>query len=156
MTWEIGAVIGLILFLVVALFKELARPSLVLFMVVTVLVILRIISPDEALDGFANKQLAVIVLLLIIGDILKKSTIIDSAFGKIMATNDSKRTFLYKMTSSMGVLSAFFNNTPLVALGIPYVLRWAKENKLSASKFLIPTFLCHYLWWVRDINRYFD
>ncbi len=138
MTWEISVVIGLIIFLIVALFKELARPSLVLFMVVTALVFSQIISPEEALDGFANKQLAVIVLLLIIGDILKKSTIIDSAFGKIMATNDSKRTFLYKMTSSMGLLSAFFNNTPLVALGIPYVLRWSKEKKLSASKFLIP------------------
>lgn len=138
MNWEIAVVVGLIVFLVVALFKELARPSLVLFMVVTVLVFTRIVSPEEALHGFANKQLAVVVLLLVIGDILKKSTIIDSAFSKIMAKNDSKRTFLYKMTSSMGILSAFFNNTPLVALGIPYVLRWSKEKKLSASKFLIP------------------
>ena len=138
MSWEILAVIGSIIFLIIALYKEIARPAMVLFMVVAFLIIVRILSPEEALTGFANKQLAVVVLLLIIGDILKKSTIIDSAFSKIMSIRDSPTRFLSKMTFNLGALSAFFNNTPLVALGIPYVLKWSKEQKLPASKFLIP------------------
>lgn len=138
MDWEIAVVIGLILFLIIALYKEVARPAMILFMVVTVLICTRILSPEEALSGFANKQLAVIILLLVIGNILKKSTIVDSAFSKIMNLNDSPTRFLGKMTFSMGILSAIFNNTPLVAMGIPYVIKWSKEQKLAPSKFLIP------------------
>lgn len=138
MDWEIAVVIGLILFLIIALYKEVARPAMILFMVVTVLICTQILSPEEALSGFANKQLAVIILLLVIGNILKKSTIVDSAFSKIMNLNDSPTRFLGKMTFSMGILSAIFNNTPLVAMGIPYVIKWSKEQKLASSKFLIP------------------
>jgi di/tricarboxylate transporter len=34
--------------------------------------------------------------------------------------------------------SAFFNNTPLVAMMMPYVNRWSNQRKVSASKLLIP------------------
>lgn len=138
MDWEIAVVIGLIFFLIIALYQEVARPAMILFMVVTVLICTQILSPEEALSGFANKQLAVIILLLVIGNILKKSTIVDSAFSKIMNLNDSPTKFLGKMTFSMGFLSAIFNNTPLVAMGIPYVIKWSREQKLAPSKFLIP------------------
>jgi len=35
-------------------------------------------------------------------------------------------------------LSAFVNNTPIVALFIPYIYSWTKRTKISPSKFLIP------------------
>lgn len=98
----------------------------------------RIISPEEALMGFANEQLAVIVLLLFLSDILKKSSAVNSVFRKILKPSDKPKWFLTKMMALVGVNSAIFNNTPLVAMMMPYVYDWSKENKLSPSKFLIP------------------
>ena len=38
----------------------------------------------------------------------------------------------------VGVLSAFINNTPVVAIFLPILLAAARENNISASKILIP------------------
>jgi len=42
------------------------------------------------------------------------------------------------MTLLIAGFSAFLNNTPLVAVMIPYVHSWCKRNNISPSKFLIP------------------
>ena len=97
-----------------------------------------VLSPKEALHGFANEQLAVIVLLLFLSDVLKKSSAINSIFRRVLKPSDKPKWFLVKMMSLVGVNSAIFNNTPLVAMMMPYVYDWSKENKLSPSKFLIP------------------
>ena len=106
--------------------------------IITTLLLTGIISPAETLKGFANEQLAVIVLLLILSHILKKSPAVNSIFRSVLKKDDKPKTFLVKMMSLIGVNSAFFNNTPLVAMMIPYVFDWSKENNVSPSKFLIP------------------
>jgi di/tricarboxylate transporter len=43
-----------------------------------------------------------------------------------------------KMMTTVGILSSFVNNTPIVALFTPYVFNWGKRNMISPSKLLIP------------------
>ncbi len=96
MTTEIGIVIGIIAVTIVLLYLEVFRPALTLFLGTVVLISTKVISPDEALHGFANEQLAVIVLLLVIGNIFKKSSIVDSGFRMLLNTKDSPRSFIFK------------------------------------------------------------
>jgi di/tricarboxylate transporter len=117
---------------------EWLRPAVSFFLVVLMLLITGLLDPKEALSGFANEQLAIIVLLLIISSVFKKSTAVNSLFAKMLKPTDSPRMFLFKMMGSVGISSAFFNNTPLVAMLMPYVYSWSKKNKISPSKFLIP------------------
>jgi di/tricarboxylate transporter len=42
------------------------------------------------------------------------------------------------MTVSIGSISAFMNDTPLVAVMMPYVHSWSKRNNIKPSKLLIP------------------
>lgn len=114
------------------------RPAIAFFLVVLALLVTGLLEPKEALSGFANEQLAVIVLLLIVSSVFKKSTAVNSLFAKMLKPSDSPRLFLFKMMGSVGLSSAFFNNTPLVAMLMPYVYSWSKKNKMSPSKFLIP------------------
>lgn len=97
-----------------------------------------ILSPAEILSGFANEQIAVIILLLLLGDIIRRTSLIDILFNKVFDKNMSKRNFLFKMTSIVAGMSAFLNNTPLVAIMMPYVNNWSKTNKIAPSKMLIP------------------
>ena len=138
MTWEIILVLAVIILTISLLFLEVMRPAYTLFMVMVILLVFGVLSPENVLGGFSNKQLANIVLLLIIGNILKKSSIVDSIFKVLYKKTDSPRIFLTKMIASVGPLSAFFNNTPLVVMMMPYIYRWSRENKHSISKFLIP------------------
>ena len=127
-----------ILFLIVVLYRELIRPGIAFMIVTVVLLLAGIISPKEALSGFANEQLAVIVMLMVISNTMRKTNLIDRAFQKFFKPTDGRRLFMTKMTRSVGVASAVLNNTPLVAMMMPYVYSWSEQKKLAASQFLIP------------------
>ncbi len=43
-----------------------------------------------------------------------------------------------RMYAATASVSAFMNNTPLVAVMIPVVERWCRDNRLPVSKFMIP------------------
>jgi len=127
-----------ILFLLGALYFEVLRPTVIFFIAILIFVISGILSPKEALSGFANEQLAVIVLLLIISDIFRKSSVIDVLFNRLFSKSKGTRSFSFQMMGMVASLSAFFNNTPLVAMMMPYVNRWAGKHDVASSKLLIP------------------
>ncbi len=137
-TFDQIIVLIVILFILVSLYKEYIGPAFTFLIGVLILGSFKILSPQEILNGFANEQIAVVVLLLLLGDIIRRTSLIDSLFNKIFGKNMSKRSFLLKMTSLVATMSAFFNNTPLVAIMMPYVSSWSKTNKIAPSKLLIP------------------
>jgi di/tricarboxylate transporter len=127
-----------IAFILISLYKELIGPAFTFLIGVMILGIFEIVTPKEILAGFANEQLVVVILLLLIGDIIRRTGLLDAYFAKIFDKNSSKKTFLFKMTASVAGFSAFLNNTPLVAIMMPYVNNWSKSNGISPSKMLIP------------------
>lgn len=131
-------VAGVILFLIIVLYRELIRPGIAFMIATVVLLMTGILSPKEALSGFANEQLAVIIMLMVISNTMRKTNLIDRIFQKFFKPSDSRKLFMTKMTGSIGLSSAFLNNTPLVAMMLPYVYSWSEGKKLAASQFLIP------------------
>lgn len=45
---------------------------------------------------------------------------------------------MLRLGISVASLSSIMNNTPIVAMMVPYVYQWGKKNKVSPSKLLIP------------------
>ena len=127
-----------ILGIVISLYKEFVKPVMVFVMAVTVLMAANIITPKEALSGFANEQIAVIFLLLIISDVVKRSAALDYSIYRLLRPGLSYKAFLFRMSTAVASVSAFVNNTPLVALMMPYVYDWAKRKNISPSKVLMP------------------
>ncbi len=112
--------------------------SYVFLFSVALLVVFGILSPQEALSGFSNPQIAVIVLLLVISYVLYKTKAIEFILSKFLKENLSYKSFLFRLTVLTSFLSSFLNNTPVVASLIPYVHTWAKKRGMSPSKVLIP------------------
>jgi di/tricarboxylate transporter len=135
---DIILVSGVILFLIVFLYKEWLAPTMTFFIAIVVLVLTNVITPKTALEGFANEQLATIVLLLILGQILNKSEAVDTIFKRFLKKSDTPNQFKIKMLSSVGISSAVFNNTPLVAMLMPFVYSWAKAKNQPVSRYLLP------------------
>jgi len=138
MSAEIIIVLVVILFLLVALYREWLWPPVIFFISVAVLTLSGIITPQEALGGFANDQVAVIVILLILSEIVRHSSLVDKMFDAIFSGANSVNSFLWRMMGYVSISSAFFNNTPLVAMMMPYVHSWATKNGISPSRLLIP------------------
>jgi len=98
-----------------------------------------ILTPKEILSGFANEQIFVIIVLLLIGDIIKSKGILNNFFEQLVfrGTKTYNR-FLGRMMYVVAFFSAFLNNTPIVAVMMPYVNKWSNNNQIASSKLLIP------------------
>ncbi|MEA2106002.1 MAG: SLC13 family permease [Bacteroidota bacterium] len=137
-TFELIVVFIVILFILFSLYQELLGATFTFVIAVVTLGFFGILTPREILSGFANEQIAVIILLLLLGDIIRQTGVVEVLFDKIFKSAKSYRGFLSRMTLIISGFSAFLNNTPLVAVMMPYVNSWCKRNNISPSKFLMP------------------
>lgn len=138
MTFDGIIVLIVIAFIIVSLYKNYFGPGFTFTIGIITLGIAGVLTPTEILSGFANEQIAVIVMLLIVGDTIKRSSVIDSTFNRIFLATKSYKHFLGRMTVMVAGFSAFLNNIPLVAIMMPYVTVWSKKNGVAPSKLLIP------------------
>ena len=127
-----------ILFLLLSLYRNFFGAGFTFVIGIAVLGIAGILTPSEILHGFANEQIAVIILLLLIGEIIRKSTLIDNLFNRFFNRTYTYKGFLVKLLFPVAALSSLINNTPLVAIMMPYVHSWGRRNGIAASKLLIP------------------
>lgn len=130
-------VLLVVAFLVFALYKELFNPSLTFFIATIALLLAGVITPAELLKGLSNQQIIVIFLLVLVTAGIR-AIYGSEMFSKLFNPNLSPKAFLFRMMITVSSISAFLNNTPIVAFMIPYVKDWADRTGNSASKFLIP------------------
>ncbi|MCU4157687.1 SLC13 family permease [Carboxylicivirga sp. A043] len=135
---DVIVVFVVIAFILLSLYREWMGAAFTFFIAVMVLGIFKILTPGEILAGFANEQIAVIIMLLLLGDAIRQTSVIEIFFAKIFPASSTYKGFLARMMLWVGGFSAFLNNTPLVAVMMPYVHQWSKRNNISSSKLLIP------------------
>lgn len=123
----------------IALLWDVFSPDLIFLGMLALLMAVGIISPAEALVGFANTEVIAIGALFVVAGAMKHTGALGffatRVFGRI---GDSPRWALVKMMVPSASISAFLNNTPIVAMFVPIVIDWARRNRVSPSRFLIP------------------
>lgn len=130
-------VLTTVILLIVALYSNKARPSVLFLMAVCVFLVFGILTLSDILKGLANKQVVIIFLLLILSAGFKKEFGF-GFFNYLFKTNLLPKQFLLRLMLFVSSCSAFINNTPIVAFMIPYVKDWVDRKGLHASKFMIP------------------
>jgi di/tricarboxylate transporter len=122
-----------------ALARELFKPALTIFAALLLLIIGNIITIDEAFAGFSNKGMLTVGFLFVVSAALQSSGAFENIVTRILGNNNTSNTSRYfRFLFPVAALSAFLNNTPIVASLIPIIKNWAKRHNLPASKFLIP------------------
>jgi len=129
----------IIILMTVVLVKETFEPDLVVFSALILLTVGKVINVKEALVGFSNSGMLTVGFLFIVAEALKQTGILNQ-LGSFMLGNNGKSISnkLLRFLLPVSALSAFFNNTPIVAMLIPAIHSWAKRNDYAVSKFLIP------------------
>lgn len=139
MTFSIIFVALVLVFMLLALMKELLRPGLVLFTAVVLLLCAGIINTEEALRGFSNKGMITVALLYLVSEGVRKSGILEQlVFHMLPTKNVSVTKAGLRFYPIVSFISAFFNNTPVVVIFAPMIKNWALKMKLPPTKFLIP------------------
>lgn len=132
--------IFIILILVfLALAVDLWSPDAVLLTGLAVVTVSGVISLEQAFLGFGNTTLVALGSLYVVGAALRESGALDKASDFILGSETrSIQRILLRLCPSVSTYSAFLNNTPIVAMGIPAIRSWAKKYNIPPSKLLMP------------------
>ena len=113
-------------------------PDIIMSAGLTVLLVSGVLLPEEALAGFANQGMLTVAVLYIVVSGLTETGAVGWIVQHILGQPRNTRQAQVRLMAPAAVLSAFLNNTPVVAVFVPAVKVWARRNKLSLSKLLIP------------------
>lgn len=115
------------------------RSDLVAVCSALALVLCGVLTPEEALTGFSNPIVVMMVGLFIVGGGIFSTGLakrVGSGILSLAGKNDTWLFVLLMVTTS--VVGAFVSNTGTVALMLPIVVSMARGAGLSPSRFLMP------------------
>ncbi|GEN85852.1 SLC13 family permease [Oceanobacillus sojae] len=138
MTLEMIFVLILLLTMFAVLILEAARPDVVIFSVLIILMLSGILTVDEALSGFSNEGMLTVALLFIVAGVVQKSGLINQMMNKWLKNSRSPRGSMMRFFVPTSAISAFLNNTPIVVTLTPIIKKWCEDRGIAPSKFLIP------------------
>ena len=131
-----GFVILMALFLFIT---EKLSIDLIALLIIGVLVSTGVISAEEGISGFSNAATLTVAFMFVISAAILKTGSLQFVAGLLTRTfrNHYQRGVILLM-AVVSTVSAFINNTPVVAVMIPVTTQIAKNSGRAASKLLIP------------------
>lgn len=115
------------------------RSDIVALCALVALLIFQILTPEEALAGFSNNVVVMMIGLFVVGGAIFQTGLAKMISSKLMklAGNSETRLFFLVMlvTSAIG---AFVSNTGTVAILLPIVVSMAMSMKMNPSRLLMP------------------
>lgn len=114
------------------------RPHLVMLGVMTILSVAGILTPGEALSGFSNTGVVTVAAMFVVAAGIEHSGGVDILVDRVLGHPESQRSALARLIFPVVGLSAFLNNTPVVATMIPAVHVWSRKTGIAVSKLMIP------------------
>ncbi len=138
MDWQGWATLGLLAAMIGGLIRYAHLADVIFMGGVTVLGILGIISPAEALSGFSNAGMLTVAALFVVAAGLRETGALDIVAHKLLGAEAHERRVIFRLTLALSLISAFLNNTTVVAMALPVVLDWCRKHQIAPSRLLIP------------------
>lgn len=137
MDFQLVVTLSVFFVVVLCLLQERIGPDVVMITGLLVLVGCGVLKMDEALAGFASPSVVTIGSLFVVGAGLRSTGGLET-ISLWMLGRPTARTSLFRLLVPIAGLSAFMNNTPLVAFFLPIFVGLAKRLRISPSRLLIP------------------
>jgi di/tricarboxylate transporter len=138
MGYDAWLTLAVVLGILIALTRNWAAPDVLFLGGTALLALLRIISPEQAFSGFSNSGVLTVAMLFVVAAALRETGVLDYVGHYVLGAARTERGYLSRLTAVVVPLSAFLNNTPIVAMFLPISLDWCRRHQISPSKLLIP------------------
>lgn len=138
MTWQGWFTLAVLVLVIIAMALETAGPEVLLMGALFTLAAAGVITPEETFAGFSNQSMATIGALLVLAAALRNTGAMEATFGRLFGRTRQELGGLVRLLFPTAAVSAFLNNTTIVAMTMPVVIDWARRNRLSPARFLIP------------------
>jgi len=133
--WYTLGVVGLVLGLLI---WNRIGTDIVIVAGVALLVFGGVLTPKEAVAGMSNEGMITVAILYVVVCGLTETGAVSWLGRKLLGRPRGALGAQLRLLLPVTTLSAFMNNTPLVAMFIPVVTDWCKKYQLSPSKLMIP------------------
>ncbi|MDR9499752.1 MAG: SLC13 family permease [Hydrogenovibrio sp.] len=136
--WQAAVTLGLVVGVLVAMATSKIAADVLMMSALSVLLILGILPPAEALTGFANPGVITIAAMYIVAAGLRETGAVYWLGYWLLGRPQNQRGAVRKMIAPIAGLSGLMNNTAIVSIFIPVVQQWARRIQVSPSKLLMP------------------
>ncbi len=103
-----------------------------------VLLLSGVLDTATALAGFSNPGMITVAVLYIVVAGLQQTGGLDVISRTVLGMPQGQTRALIRLIVPVVGMSAFLNNTPIVAMFIPAVGDWCRKLRISPSKLIIP------------------
>lgn len=138
MGWEAWYTLGVVGLLIAALASGRMGTDTCMLGALTLLMIAGVIDTAEAVHGFAHPAVLMIAALFVVAAGLTETGAVTALSKKMLGRPKTLSGALLRLTAPVTCLSAFMNNTPIVAMYLPVVDDWARKLRISPSKLFMP------------------
>jgi di/tricarboxylate transporter len=143
MPWEAWMTLAVVAGMIVLLMRSTAGPDMILLGGLAILMTggvfsARLPSPAEAVAGFGNEGLVTVAVLFVVVAGMTQTGAMSLITRPLLGRPGSERAAQFRLMLPIAGLSAFLNNTPIVAMFLPVVSDWCRKTGISPGKLFIP------------------
>ncbi|MBX7161002.1 MAG: SLC13 family permease [Acidimicrobiia bacterium] len=138
MSWEAWFTLAVVILTVALMITERYPPSVVMLAAVIVLFLAGVIDASQAFIGFSSEAPIIIAGLYVLAGAAEAT----GAMGMLanwLGRDRGERRNLMRLLATTAGFSSIMNNTTVVAAVAPPVVDWARRQRLSPSRYLMPT-----------------
>ncbi|MGK7940972.1 MAG: SLC13 family permease [Crocosphaera sp.] len=107
--------------------------------IAVLLILCKLVTPEEGISGFSNSATITVMAMFILSAGITRTGGLQIVRDLLFQLGGKS---LKKQIASLGIIvgfiSAFINNTAVVAVFLPIIESWGKKHQISLSKLLIP------------------
>ena len=139
MTPQIAATFAILLIAVILFVTNRLRMDLVALLVLAALALTGLLTPAEALAGFANPAVVTVWAVFILGAGLAGTGVATFVGNQVLRVAGSEeRRLIVVIMLTAGILSGFMNSIGVVVLLLPVVMDIARRVSIAPSRLLLP------------------
>ncbi|MEX0742628.1 MAG: SLC13 family permease, partial [Phycisphaeraceae bacterium] len=138
MGFEAWFTIAVVISVLIGLILYQRAPDVVLLAGLTVLLVTGTLSAEEALAGFSNQGMITVAVLFVVVTGMRETGAMTMLTNTMLGRPSSLRAAQARIMIPAATMSAFLNNTPIVAMMLPVIGDWGRKHRISVSKLLIP------------------
>lgn len=132
----------IILLIAVVLFVTEKLPvNLTILLTMVSLVLLKIVSPADAIKGFASTTILMLIGVMIVGSALFETGVCDMLSQKVVQFAKTERQMIMAILVMTTIMSAGLSNSGTVAVFIPVIVGISVKTQFSRSKMLMSAFI---------------
>ncbi len=143
MTPEMLMTMVVLVFVIVLFVFEWVRVDVVGIMMMVLLPLIGLVSPQEAFVGLSSNAVCSIIAVIIIGAGLDKTGVMNQVAGPIIKlAGKSEKRVTTLIAGTVGLISSMMQNIGAAALFLPAAQRIAKRMEIPVSRILMPMGFC--------------